>query len=110
MLGKHEALLDVVMIAAEALDIVLEIKAEVGRETRFGVELLPSNIGVTSDAIDVVAAVSAIEVIFGSEIIVGLSVSSLECLSVGLVGWENVGLDVNSVAGCSDDVMPGTKI
>lgn len=108
-LGEDRVLLEVLLYAliltSEAPEIVSEVKAALGREAKVGVELLHSDIVVViSDAIDAVSAISISEVIVGSEFIVGLSIR------VGSVWCLNVGLDVDSVVGCSDDVMPGTKI
>lgn len=87
------------------------MKAEIGSEAKVGVEVPHSDVFVMSDAIDVVSAYSIPEVISGSEFIVGLSISLLVCLvAVGSVWRLGVGSDVDSVVGCSDDVVPGTTI
>lgn len=71
------ALLDAVILASEVLDVVLEVKVEEGNEAKLGVLPLHSDTVVMFDAIDVVNAVSVLEVIFGSELVVGSSISLL---------------------------------
>ena len=93
----------------KALDFVLEIKAEGGNEAKLGVVLLHSGIVVISDAIDDVPVVSVLEVFFVSEVVVGLSITLHDCITVGSVPCLVVGLVFDSVVGLSEAVMPGTK-
>lgn len=114
VLGRNEVLLEALfefsILTSEAPGIVSEIKVEIGSEAKVGVKGLHFDIVVMSDAVDVVSALSIPDVISGSEFIVDLSISILVGLSVGSVSCFNVGLGVDSVVGCSDDVIPGTKI
>lgn len=105
-----EALLNVVGLALEAPDIVLDlgdVEAELGAAVRH------SEVFVVFDAIDVAFAHSVLEVILGRESAVSESVSLLEGLVtssvvrsvVGLVG----GLALVLVVSVSEIVFPGTK-
>lgn len=106
-----EALVEVSIPTSEPSDISSEMEAEIWREAKIGVEVLHSDMVVTSDVIDPVSVVSIPKVIFGSELIVGLSISLLIGLIVVAPVWcSGVGLDGDSIVGCTDDVIPGTKI
>lgn len=112
VLAKEVALfeaLDVVIQASEVLYVLFEVKPEGGNEAKLGVMFLHSDIVVILDTIDVVPSVSELEIVFGGEVVVGSSMSLLECLIVGSVSCLAVELIVDSVVGSSRVVAPGTN-
>lgn len=105
-----EALLNVVGLALEAPDIVLDlgdVEAELGAAVRH------SEVFVVFDAIDVAFAHSVLEVILGRESAVSESVSLLEGLVTSSVVRSVVGLvgdlALVLVVSVSEIVFPGTK-